>query len=210
MEVFYDFTPKIPTEDDILKLSGVEQAYVAVLLGHPNPPFGKIDKPLVKAVIRGRETVMISGASDSYSSDYDDNKNSNKPLSKSLTKPQSAITEYKTIFTGNDPRGIPLSVVALFPSTGRKHQLRVHCASMLGCPILGDLKYTKKGKEIKMKNLKMHLHMTKINLPLVNPDGTVRTENNIQLKAIISDPFPSFWKKTLSLINYSNYSTKKY
>ncbi|OMJ07986.1 hypothetical protein AYI69_g11241 [Smittium culicis] len=80
---------------------------------------------------------------------------------------------------------------------------------MLGCPILGDTKYTKKGKEIKMKNLKMHLHMTKLNLPLVNPDGTVKTENNIQLKAIISDPFPSFWKKILSLINYSNYPAKK-
>ncbi|OMJ21142.1 Ribosomal large subunit pseudouridine synthase C [Smittium culicis] len=179
MEVYYDFTPKIPTEDEILKLSGVEQAvkkyvlktgmekllpivyeddsiyvfskpngfssqggskisisvdhdttglmvvaknrpvaaalsesfknneiskkYVAVLLGHPNPPFGKIDKPLVKAVIRGRETVMISGASDSYFSDYNNNKNSKKLPSENLTKPQSATTEYKTIFAGYDP-----------------------------------------------------------------------------------------------------------
>jgi 23S rRNA-/tRNA-specific pseudouridylate synthase len=31
--------------------------------------------------------------------------------------------------------------LALFPETGRKHQLRVHCASVLEAPILGDLKY---------------------------------------------------------------------
>lgn len=29
----------------------------------------------------------------------------------------------------------------LFPETGRKHQLRIHCAQGLGTPILGDLRY---------------------------------------------------------------------
>lgn len=29
------------------------------------------------------------------------------------------------------------------PKTGRKHQLRVHAAEQLGCPILGDTKYAK-------------------------------------------------------------------
>ena len=29
----------------------------------------------------------------------------------------------------------------LFPETGRKHQLRVHCAQGLGTPILGDIRY---------------------------------------------------------------------
>ena len=36
-----------------------------------------------------------------------------------------------------------LTFVALTPWTGRKHQLRVHCASVLKTPILGDDKYTK-------------------------------------------------------------------
>ena len=31
-----------------------------------------------------------------------------------------------------------LTDVKLFPRTGRKHQLRIHCAEVLGCPILGD------------------------------------------------------------------------
>lgn len=32
--------------------------------------------------------------------------------------------------------------LALYPRTGRKHQLRIHCADGLGCPIVGDMKYT--------------------------------------------------------------------
>ena len=32
------------------------------------------------------------------------------------------------------------------PITGRSHQLRVHCAKELGCPIVGDIKYGSKHK----------------------------------------------------------------
>jgi 23S rRNA pseudouridine955/2504/2580 synthase len=32
------------------------------------------------------------------------------------------------------------ALLALWPRTGRTHQLRVHCAA-IGCPILGDGKY---------------------------------------------------------------------
>ncbi|GJN40259.1 hypothetical protein PR202_gb29447 [Eleusine coracana subsp. coracana] len=47
------------------------------------------------------------------------------------------------------PRGLlsaPLAKVwytwlELFPRTGRKHQLRIHCAEVLGTPIVGDYKY---------------------------------------------------------------------
>jgi len=31
-----------------------------------------------------------------------------------------------------------LTDLKLYPRTGRKHQLRIHCAEILGCPILGD------------------------------------------------------------------------
>jgi 23S rRNA-/tRNA-specific pseudouridylate synthase len=36
------------------------------------------------------------------------------------------------------------TLLELQPSTGRKHQLRVHCAELLKSPILGDKKYNKK------------------------------------------------------------------
>ena len=49
---------------------------------------------------------------------------------------KSAITDYEVIDNSR-------SLIALYPHTGRTHQLRVHCAHRdgLGCPILGDTLY---------------------------------------------------------------------
>ena len=48
-----------------------------------------------------------------------------------------AITEYRVLQTGSQ------SLLALYPHTGRTHQLRMHCAHSegLGCPIVGDELY---------------------------------------------------------------------
>ncbi|RWW27495.1 hypothetical protein BHE74_00032527 [Ensete ventricosum] len=50
---------------------------------------------------------------------------------------QDAITEYRVM----GPTINGCSWVELRPLTGRKHQLRVHCAEALGTPIVGDYKY---------------------------------------------------------------------
>ncbi|XP_027158896.1 RNA pseudouridine synthase 4, mitochondrial isoform X2 [Coffea eugenioides] len=50
---------------------------------------------------------------------------------------QYAVTEYEVI--GSSCYGY--SWLELSPLTGRKHQLRVHCAEVLGTPIVGDYKY---------------------------------------------------------------------
>ncbi|XP_020396157.1 RNA pseudouridine synthase 4, mitochondrial isoform X1 [Zea mays] len=50
---------------------------------------------------------------------------------------QDALTEYRVI--ESFPQGY--TWLELFPRTGRKHQLRVHCAEVLGTPIVGDYKY---------------------------------------------------------------------
>lgn len=47
-----------------------------------------------------------------------------------------AITEYEVIESRHGYTWLQLS-----PLTGRKHQLRVHCAEALGTPIVGDYKY---------------------------------------------------------------------
>jgi 23S rRNA-/tRNA-specific pseudouridylate synthase len=49
---------------------------------------------------------------------------------------QAAETQYKVLAEQG-----PLVWMQLRPSTGRKHQLRVHCARSLGAPILGDSRY---------------------------------------------------------------------
>lgn len=50
---------------------------------------------------------------------------------------QHAITEYRVIASSSQG----YTWLELSPLTGRKHQLRVHCAEVLGTPIVGDYKY---------------------------------------------------------------------
>ena len=56
------------------------------------------------------------------------------------------------------------SLLALYPKTGRTHQLRVHCAHM-GCPILGDPIYAKKDPIFPEATLMLHARRLKISLP---------------------------------------------
>lgn len=64
------------------------------------------------------------------------------PLPRQITLPaddRHACTIVERVLgTSKDPRGIWLE---LKPVTGRKHQLRVHCATALRAPIVGDNKY---------------------------------------------------------------------
>ena len=67
-----------------------------------------------------------------------------------------AITEYRVLATQRDGSFVrqknrpPLSLLALWPHTGRTHQLRMHCAHPegLGCPILGDELYGRKAERL--------------------------------------------------------------
>ena len=61
---------------------------------------------------------------------------------------RSAITRYSPL----EKVGY-FTLLELNPETGRKHQLRVHCAEVLKAPILGDVKYN---KNIQHKNLFLH------------------------------------------------------
>jgi 23S rRNA-/tRNA-specific pseudouridylate synthase len=54
-------------------------------------------------------------------------------------KSKLAVTEFKVLARGADAGGPAL--LELAPVTGRKHQIRVHLAEVLGSPIVGDRKY---------------------------------------------------------------------
>ena len=78
-----------------------------------------------------------------------------------------ARTRYRIL----DTSGVVAAFLALYPETGRTHQLRVHCLG-LGTPILGDGKYG--GKNAFLENVpsarRLHLHARSIRLTL--EDGT--------------------------------------
>ncbi|GHT90627.1 ribosomal large subunit pseudouridine synthase C [Alphaproteobacteria bacterium] len=61
------------------------------------------------------------------------------------------------------------SLLELKPATGRKHQLRIHCAEVLKAPILGDKKYN---QDIKHKEMFLHAHkvfVKELNLEIIAP-----------------------------------------
>ena len=98
----------------------VKKKYLAVVEGSPAKEHGIIDLPL---------------ASDPL----------NRPLQ--VVDPENgkrAITEYRVLQAGQR------SLLALWPHTGRTHQLRMHCAHAdgLGCPIVGDELYGQKADRL--------------------------------------------------------------
>ena len=67
---------------------------------------------------------------------------------------KSAVTEYRPI-----KKVGYFTLLELKPKTGRKHQLRVHCAEVLNAPILGDKKYN---KNVQHENLFLHARQLEI------------------------------------------------
>ena len=93
----------------------VKKKYLALVEGVPEKEHGIIDLPLSSDPInRPRQVVDLEHG-------------------------KRAITEYRVLQTLDDGS----SLLALWPHTGRTHQLRMHCAHPdgLNCPIVGDVLY---------------------------------------------------------------------
>lgn len=69
-----------------------------------------------------------------------------------LIDDQSAETQFEVVKSIQSPRNESLSLVRLFPKTGRTHQLRKHCA-FIGHPIVGDVLYGVEGRTLLHKGL---------------------------------------------------------
>lgn len=122
--------------------------YWAITVGEPHPREGEISMALSKAGGPGQERVVA---------DSEDGK--------------SAITWYKTI----DSAGNRAAIVALWPRTGRTHQLRAHMAE-LGSPVLSDGKYGGKAAFLTGDPFpkQLHLHAREIQIPSgVKGGGTI-------------------------------------
>ena len=65
---------------------------------------------------------------------------------------KASLSTYKCLQTVDSLRSSQLSLLNLYPKTGRTHQLRIHL-STLGFPILGDAMYGREGLILKHKGL---------------------------------------------------------
>ncbi len=111
---------------ELFRTRQVQKHYCAIVRGYPRPTSGLVEAPLENICEEGKDRMVVS----QYG--------------------QSAVTRYRVVRKLNNQH----SIVLLKPMTGRKHQLRVHM-QYLGTPILGDMKYGKRGK-------RMHLYAYKI------------------------------------------------
>lgn len=122
----------------------IQKKYVAIISGKDIPEKGIISLPLMPDYLdRPRQIV-----------DHEQGK--------------EAITEYEVLEPVDDSH----LRIALYPKTGRTHQLRVHCAHQegLNAPILGDPLY---GNE---KAARLHLHAEEITFehPLTGKKITIK------------------------------------
>ena len=111
-----------------------------------------------------------------------------------------AVTEYKVLKTV-----MHMSLVEVKPVTGFKHQIRAHLGLGLGCPVLGDHKYTSVKRmdlpqrlsgetlhrlgirQSKVRDLPIYLHSKHVQIPDIVP------EKNVWIDA----PLPHFFNKAL-------------
>ena len=68
---------------------------------------------------------------------------------------KESLSSYLLLKTVNSERFEKLNLVQLTPHTGRRHQLRIHCAH-IGNPILGDVEHGIEEKILKGKGLFLH------------------------------------------------------
>ncbi|KAH6811820.1 Pseudouridine synthase family protein [Perilla frutescens var. frutescens] len=108
------------SNDVLSSKKALQKRYWALVIGSPRRRRGLISVPLIKLVIDNGKSERITVADNSHT-----------------LSGQHAVTEYRVM--ESSPSGF--TWLELSPLTGRKHQLRVHCAEVLGTPIVGDYKY---------------------------------------------------------------------
>lgn len=127
----------------------IRKIYWAITVGKPERDSGRIDLPLAKNADAGRERMGV---------DEEEGKR--------------AVTDFQIV----ERAGNRLMWMALWPRTGRTHQLRAHCVAV-GCPILGDGKYG--GRDAFVDGLpaaakKLQLFAREIEVPKISGKGVIR------------------------------------
>lgn len=181
----------------LFKTRQVEKIYWAICVGNPDPAEGIVEIPMVEREVQSHQPHYKMTLAPNYRVSPEDGKVVKIRKNRSA---ESAVTQYRVLATSS-----ACSLLELQPITGVKHQLRVHLAYGLGCPILGDHKYSHWSKlapqklpEITLKRLKLqqsksrhlplHLHAYRLSLPL----GT----NGSKQIDLVCEP-PSFFHRTL-------------
>lgn len=138
----------------------VKKSYLAIVAGTPKQRHGRIQ-------------TLIYKAKKAFGSPFEAQMTSiQSKRADLLDEGRVAITDYRLINSRMARiRGcrVKLSLMEFTPLTGRSHQIRVHAAEQLGCPIVGDKKYGLTTiynlSRIKGVGQALHLHCKSVKLP---------------------------------------------
>lgn len=120
----------------------VKKIYWAITVGCPHDYAGAINAPIGKAKGQFKDKMTI---------DEEEGKASH--------------TEFSVV----EKAGEEVAFMAFWPQTGRTHQIRIHTAAILGCPILGDGRYGGDTDAFESMELPKRLHLHARRLTLLHP-----------------------------------------
>jgi 23S rRNA pseudouridine1911/1915/1917 synthase len=141
-----------------------KKEYYAIVVGSPPTPRGRIDTWLARSPRdRKKFAVSPSGRGKHALTLYRVCATWSFPVTAKGAGPRDSAAAARHSSTPHH-RSQTYALLALYPKTGRTHQLRVHCAHM-GCPILGDPIYGKKNPLFPEATLMLHARRLKICLP---------------------------------------------
>ncbi|XP_048368983.1 pseudouridylate synthase RPUSD4, mitochondrial [Sphaerodactylus townsendi] len=112
----------------------VEKKYWAICIGEPESPDGLVNIPIMEKEVESHQSHFKMTVAPNYRVSHEDGKMFKIRQHRDA---QKAVTRYRILSSASS-----CSLLELQPVTGVKHQLRVHLAYGLGCPILGDHKYS--------------------------------------------------------------------
>lgn len=126
----------------------VRKIYWALVVGRPEPAQGRIDMALGKRP---------------------------GPRGEKMARGGDAAKRAATLYSVLEVAGQTAAWLALWPLTGRTHQLRAHCAA-IGHPIVGDGKYGGRDAYLPAEDIarRLHLHAREVTLPHPSGKGELR------------------------------------
>lgn len=160
---------------DIFVNRDIKKIYWAVVSPAPKKDRGEITGAIAKGTSGKRKEAMV--------------------IDEQEGKPSKTLFRVLARSKDNDA-----AFVAFWPRTGRMHQIRIHTADILGCPIIGDEKYDCTGTVIDKYDLNGRLHLHAARLIFQHP----KSDDPIDIRAPLPDDMRSTFIKLGFPLDYEH------
>ena len=154
----------------------VEKTYRAICVGVPQERAGTIERAILKSGVGSKWKMSLDEAGQSAVTEYRVVRTFRHSGLEPESQASSASMCSLPVIPGQAPddggtRVSPtqhtvLSEIEFSPKTGRTHQIRLHAAFALGCPVVGDPFYGAQDGTYSASALPMMLHAEQVVIPL--------------------------------------------